>query len=328
MREGGLLKNNKQTNKFFVFEETVMEPPPPQTRWPVKWTHEGKTHDYEGLYELGLDEAGQICVFSLPRPSSKGKLLKPKDDFRVGLYKDGSSVKFFIYAIWMHIVVGPPPNDGKKYTVDHIDRDHHNNTPSNLRWADASTQVNNRDKFTRSISWVSFHGDDERREFKGRHFTANGLELRQLKSGVWNYSMNRKPGQNGYVSISIDCRDYLLQRLITHLFGDSNGARLDDIDDYSFVVDHIDEDKTNNRRENLIICTQSNNMQAWHDRGLGNSNKRRVYAKRISDGETSEYPSCSAAEKQLEISPSCVGHVCRKRKKTAGGYIFSYEPFV
>jgi len=300
----------------------------------VKWTKNGVVYDYTGLYELDVDETtGQICMFSSPNKVRKWRrMLVRKKNGQVYLSKSNVSLKFTLHDVWMRVVVGPPPEDGEAYTVDHIDRDHSNNAPSNLRWASKSTQAKNKNPYKHAISWQPFEGDDEILEFKGRFFIARGYELRKDKSGSWKIGMGRKTTDGGYNRINFGksknhCR---LNRVIAFLFGDSNGVKIDSVNyikGVSLEVDHIDHCKSNDNFMNLIVCTHKENTQATHDRGKSNHFKKRVYSQSVETGQLSEYDSTIDASAKLGLDSSNISKVCLKKLKTAGGYYLSYTPF-
>ena len=89
---------------------------------------------FEGLYKVS--EKGSI--YSIPRPGTKGGILKYKYDgdyYRVSLYKDGVGKQFLVHRILMETFV---PNPLKKPQVNHIDGDKTNNDLNNLEWVTKS----------------------------------------------------------------------------------------------------------------------------------------------------------------------------------------------
>ena len=89
---------------------------------------------FEGLYKVS--EKG--CVYSMPRPGTKGGLLEYIYDgtyYRVSLYKNGVRKRFFVHRILMETFV---PNPLKKPEVNHIDGVKTNNDLKNLEWVTRS----------------------------------------------------------------------------------------------------------------------------------------------------------------------------------------------
>lgn len=91
-------------------------------------------------------------------------------------------------------------------------------------------------------------------------------------------------------------------------------------------VNHIDEDKENNVAENLEWVTHRENVN--HGTGIRRSTEARSKAvvQYTTDGVfIAEYPSTREAERVTGIDHSSICHVCRGKRKTAGGYLWLYE---
>jgi len=289
---------------------------------------------YSG-YDLRVDDFGQICCWSYYRVGNavNGRMLSPNNG-RVQLSDDnGKKHKFFLYALWCTAVHGPPPSvENQRWSVHHIDLNHSNNNPNNIRWATARQQNINRNAYKRNMKWVPFTEADKLmvpKKFMHRWFIQTGFEVKQKnKDSVWLKAIDRSLSFD-YVLCCISSRPYLMSRIITHVFGDRDDVVLKDICDESIIIEHIDNNKLNNCKDNLLVSNQSNNMNSWH--ASGKSTRKRVYAMSIVDN-TDMRVFESAAEAAREIPNTHSTHiisVCkgRKRYKTAGGFLFSYNPF-
>jgi hypothetical protein len=87
------------------------------------------------------------------------------------------------------------------------------------------------------------------------------------------------------------------------------------------MVNHIDEDKTNNHVENLEWCTNQYNIRYSNAKAID------VYTK---DGEFIEtLEAISDAVSKYEIETSSISRCCKSRYRTCKGYQFRYhgEPF-
>lgn len=81
----------------------------------------GLIRSFHGAYRLGWDGNPRILAAS---PNDCGYL-------KVGL---GRSMQVYVHRVVIASFVGPAPDDGDTWTVDHIDFDIRNNRLSNLRW--------------------------------------------------------------------------------------------------------------------------------------------------------------------------------------------------
>lgn len=84
------------------------------------------------------------------------------------------------------------------------------------------------------------------------------------------------------------------------------------------VIDHKDNDISNNKIENLEKITQAENIKRKFDRGYKNViTKKGVIAKNETTGAVTEYTSLYKAGKGLNIVPASVNRVCKGNQKTA-----------
>lgn len=299
--------------------------------YPIKWyDHKSEVwNDYTGLYELRFDDAEQVYVYSVPRSGyPAGRKLATSVGGQLKLSKDGITCAYLTHRLFVMTVIGPPPADGN-YTVDHIDRDHTNNSAYNLRWATPEQQAANRRDLIVEMKWVSLDDNEQMlvpRQFQGHYFIETGFKIRETKNG-WLKAVNRKKNNRGYYLCHINDQMYLMHRIITYLFGGKDGVCLDDIDDAEVKIEHLDDDKTNNHKNNLRVSTQKNNVESWH--ASGKSNKRRVYAMSVGDSiEKYEFESAAEASRKFpKASRSHIGEVCKGKHQTAGGFYWSFEPF-
>jgi hypothetical protein len=148
----------------------------------------------------------------------------------------------------------------------------------------------------------------ERRLNDGRIYGGRILCQKQVKNGYMQVHVSK--GNTGkYLSV---------HRLVAKAFvqGYFDGAE----------VNHRDEDKTNNRADNLEWCSPSYNTQ------YGNSNTTMVEQRRLEvvmmseDGSTiREFPSLREAARSSGVSAAHICQVCKGERNKAGGYRWKYK---
>ena len=76
-----------------------------------------------------------------------------------------------------------------------------------------------------------------------------------------------------------------------------------------FEVDHINENKYDNRLKNLQLLT--------HKQNVIKSNSKPIISKNIEAGEEKKFISIQVGSNELKISYSIISKICRKKGKTA-----------
>jgi hypothetical protein len=159
--------------------------------------------------------------------------------------------------------------------------------------------------------------------YKGLYQISN---LGQVKS--LNYSNTREikklslcKQSNGYLVCLLyrngNRKTYKIHRLVAQTF-------LSNPNNYP-VINHKDEDKTNNCVDNLEWCSISyNNAYGTHREKVGNAHKKEVYQYLLDGTFIKKWGSVRECAKYYNISEGNIASCCRKKIKTCGGYKFSY----
>lgn len=123
---------------------------------------------------------------------------------------------------------------------------------------------------------------------------------------------------NGYYMVSDGkYKSVLVHRLVAEAF-------LPNPDNLP-CVNHKDENKLNNRVDNLEWCTyEYNNNYGSHNESMVKSKSKPVYQYTL-DGElVNEWPSLIECHRQTGYSYGNIGEVCNGNRKTAYGYRWTY----
>ena len=192
------------------------------------------------------------------------RALKPyfreADCARISLCHGGKRRNILVHRAYLLVFHGPPPFDarGRAFTGDHINNNHLDNSPANLRWSSITEQNTKRRVHKKSVRYVErfeLYPHEEVLPFPSRHstwaFTSRGRVLFNGKLRVGD-----RPGRDGYSTVKIDGKQYYLHRVIAHLFMQY------DMRDPKNIVMHVDHVKQNCCVSNLRIGTHHDNMVA------------------------------------------------------------------
>ena len=193
---------------------------------------------------------------------------RARDAARIALYNAGTRKNILVHRAYLLVFHGQPPKDEQEryFTGDHINRNHLDNTPTNLRWLSIREQNMHGPSKKRYVKYTdefSLYHDERIATYPSRHnvwqFTTYG---RILFNGKLRYG--GRPRRDGYFAVTIDKKQLYVHRIIAHLFLGY------DIGDSESVIMHLDHDKTNCHVDNLRIGTHAQNMQAEANRRKAN----------------------------------------------------------
>lgn len=134
-----------------------------------------------------------------------------------------------------------------------------------------------------------------------------------------NFILKQNKTKKGYLRVQLHKegtkeKTFFAHRLVAETF-------LDNPDNLP-QVNHKDENKLNNRVDNLEFCTNKYNANYGHK---NDSKKKKIIQKDLSGNAIKVWDSIAQIEKELGIKSSNISAICRGLRKTARGYIWEYE---
>ncbi len=157
--------------------------------------------------------------------------------------------------------------------------------------------------------------------YEGFYDVSDNGEVRNSRTGR---ILKQKVERNGYVRVHLSkdgtARSLLLHRVVANTFIPNPNGFL--------TVNHLDEDKTNNRLSNLEWANMSRQNSYGQGARARNKAKERPVWQLSMDGEPIHlWSSIKEAAIALGVNPSTVVCVCKgkRRYKSTGGYKFRYS---
>lgn len=127
---------------------------------------------------------------------------------------------------------------------------------------------------------------------------------------------------NGYLKVSLSKDSIVSQQIIHRLVAQAFIPNPENKSD----VNHIDENKTNNRVDNLEWSTRKENINhgTCNERS-GKSRRIPIIATNLTTGESTDFNSGKECAIQLGLSQGNITSVLKGRLKQTGGYTFEYK---
>lgn len=144
---------------------------------------------------------------------------------------------------------------------------------------------------------------------------------------VFSHKRNRilRSGDyHGYKSVYLSKdgvrKKYFVHRLVAQMFIERSA-------DDGELINHIDNNPSNNTVDNLEWCTQSQNIKHAHNCGrMPTFSTKRIDQLSLSGDFIRSWESISGAEQELGIQNSHISECCRGKVRQAGGYKWRYTP--
>lgn len=156
-------------------------------------------------------------------------------------------------------------------------------------------------------------------EFNGIYEVSNMGRVR--RTSPQRIIAQKKQG-NGYMSVHLSIHGKTFFRLVHRLVA---LAFVENRNNHP-QINHINEDKTDNRAENIEWCSGSYNCKYGHrNDAMIESRRRPVVQMDLHGNIINTFAILNEAGRKTGISPAHICDVCNGKRNTAGGYIWKYS---
>lgn len=161
--------------------------------------------------------------------------------------------------------------------------------------------------------------------YNGLYQISNLGRVKSLGNGNSNNSKERilKPGitRGDYLQVNLSKdgkrKHYYIHRLVASAFIDNPDNLLE--------VNHINEDKADNRVNNLEWCDRAYNCNyGSRIERIATIRKKPIYSVNKTTNEITYYQSATDAERLTNINNAHIWSCCNGKRKSAGGYKWYY----
>jgi len=246
---------------------------------------------------------------------------------QIGLTDDlGKYTTVSVHVMYMWSVHAKKRLTGQTQ-VDHIDGNHKNNSPDNLRWASPSENMNYKFRPTKPLKkFPKYRGElsvlkrfEDTDLYFGEvdgKFAIVGPKLKTRRKG--DFSLDKK----GYPLMSIRGKPAKVHRAVAYVYGKISKSEYYDAVGTGIVVMHLNDKKPDFKPDNLARGTSPENNMARHDNPETTLRKRvrQLDSNRIS---VAEFESQKAAYESVGGNQSSMSDAIRDNKLYEG-YFWEY----
>lgn len=151
-------------------------------------------------------------------------------------------------------------------------------------------------------------------------------DLGRVRNKKTGHILNPQKGGGGYLRVSMWCNGGYVREYIHRLVGFAFIPNPDNLP----CVNHMDENRFNNCKNNLEWCTYKYNAHysfIWEKSApIAHETRKKPIIQLTKEGKyVNEYDSGVDASKQTGINVRSIYMCCGDKRKSAGGYVWRYK---
>lgn len=156
-------------------------------------------------------------------------------------------------------------------------------------------------------------------DYEGLYQVSNFGRVKRVETGrILKYSKHPSGYILAHLSKNGIASHHRIHRLVAQAFISNYDNKSD--------VNHIDEDKTNNRASNLEWSTRKENTNhGTRNKRISKTLSIPIIATNINTDESQEFYGINECARKLEIQAPNITHVLKGRRKQACGFTFKYK---
>ena len=158
------------------------------------------------------------------------------------------------------------------------------------------------------------------RYYTATHSRAVGIPVRYKKKGmILKQTLNKR---TGYIYVSLKVNGHVFTKSVHRLVGKAFvGGYFEGAD-----INHKNEDKTDNRADNLEWCTRQYNLTYNElSKRVGISQGKPVEQMTLNGEVIAVFPSVSEAGRATGLAATHISDSCHSDRKTCGGYRWKFK---
>ena len=157
-------------------------------------------------------------------------------------------------------------------------------------------------------------------DYEGIYIVSDNGEVARIRTGKYRL-LKPRASKKGYLKVNLSrngkMKTVYVHRLVAqHFIDNPNGYD---------EINHLDENKTNNRASNLEWCSRKHNVNYGSRTSIQKHKVSKPVVCISTRGDRLIFNSVTTAGQATKVSTSNISACCKGKRKSAGGYRWEYQ---